>query len=593
MKTAELFERLNDEQRAAVSSSSDCVVVAGPGSGKTDTITAKVAHLLLDDVPAPQRVACLSYGNDAAEEFASRLRSLGIATDGRLFTGTAHSFCLSAVIRPYAALAGMPELASPTVLSRHSELLALGDVIGELGLAVTPSSVQYTVQRIRRARAVGDPMSSFDAQDVRIADKYEAHILARREIDFEGMVLTGLQIIRSQPAIADLVVSRYPWLAVDEYQDLFKPLHQLVLALRLAGAHVFAVGDPDQCVNEWAGGDPHYLQQLRETPGVQTIELRFNYRSGGRIVAAAQAGLGQARNYRAQPHREAEGQIFFGPVDGDLRTQSRLIADELIPQAVAVGTPLHQIAVLYRATGAVPDALREALTDAGIAYTSERDLRFPTSPIATWLRHAAARAIGAAGASTLDELVNVYRYLQAPSTRRASWLEDRLLLAEASESADPDAPTAEWVCRFAGITDLRRLLAADTARGQDLADLDELTNDTETTSAVREFARGTTVVGKVVVTTLHSSKGREFDHVILPALQQGILPNGVPWDDWRPEPKTLAADRRLFYVGLTRARYRVDLVYSARLTHPSPRLSRYADMRASQFVTEVRARLNV
>jgi DNA helicase-2/ATP-dependent DNA helicase PcrA len=297
------------------------------------------------------------------------------------------------------------------------------------------------------------------------------------------------------------------------------------------------------------------------------------------------------RNYTAQAHRQGEGEIFFASVDGDLNTQAELVAGQLIPQALAAGTPLEQIAILYRASGPVPDALREALTNAGVPYTSERDLRMPSSPVAIWLRHAAARAIGAGGASTLDDLARTYRFLQGPTTRPERWLKDRVLLARATAPVAPDIPTAEWVARFAEITDLRPLLAADATRAQDLADLNELADDGQTATNVSAFARGNTVVGMVVLTTLHSSKGREFDHVILPALQQGILPNGVPWNRWRPTAATLPADRRLFYVGLTRARHRVDLVYSKGMTPLTAKLRRFGEMPPSQFVAEVQARL--
>ena len=592
MRAAELLARLNDQQRDAVLEPGDTLVVAGPGSGKTDTITAKVAHLLLNDVARPQRVACLSYSNDAADEFASRLRKLGVDIDGRLFTGTAHSFCLNAIIRPYAALAGMPSFARPTVLTRQGVLLALADVVGDLGLALAPATIQRDVNKVRRDLATGVPESGLDQQLVSVAKAYEQHIRARGEIDFEGMLLTGLEILTGQPAIADLIICRYPWLAVDEYQDLFEPLHRLVLVLRGAGAHVFAVGDPDQCVNEYAGGDPRFLSQLGAAAGVRTVPLRFNYRSGGRIVTAAQAGLAQTRDYVAQAHREGDGEIFFNPVDGDLEAQAQLIAAQLVPAAVAAGTAMEEIAILYRAKGAVPETIEAALTDAGIAVASERDLRFPKSPVAIWLRHAAARAVGASSASTLTELARSYRHLKPLTNRPESWLNDRLLLAQGCEAVDTVTPTAQWVAEFAGITGLRALLDADPARKQDLADLDELTDAGVTGTTVGQFARGTAVVGKVVLTTLHSSKGREFDQVILPALQQGVLPDGVPWENWRARPTTLPGDRRLFYVGLTRARHRIDLVYSHRLTPLRTNMRRYGDMPPSQFIAEVDARLS-
>src|SRR5437879_12298010 len=113
-----LLGRLNPEQRAAVDHNGNTVVLAGPGSGKTDTIVLKVACLLHREVRPPRGVACLTYGNDAVHEFTMRLRGLGVTTGRRLFLGTVHSFCLNRVLRPFAAIAGRPQLARPSSEAR-------------------------------------------------------------------------------------------------------------------------------------------------------------------------------------------------------------------------------------------------------------------------------------------------------------------------------------------------------------------------------------------------------------------------------------------------------------------------------------------
>src|SRR5207244_8466713 len=172
----------------------------------------------------------------------------------------------------------------------------------------------------------------FDDLHLRVARTYEARLAANQEVDFEGMTLEALKIIETSPTVRDLLVARYPWLAIDEYQDLGGPLHRIVLALHSAGCRIFAVGDPDQCIFGFTGADPTYLSELERHPDFHVIRLRFNYRSGARLITAAEASLGTTRDYAPDPNRIDLGQIEFEEVAGGLGGQARHIAHDLVPQ---------------------------------------------------------------------------------------------------------------------------------------------------------------------------------------------------------------------------------------------------------------------
>jgi len=261
-----LVDGLNDQQRQAVLHDDHTVVVAGPGSGKTATLVTKVAHLLDSEIDDPFAVACLTYNNDTVREIAMRLRVLGCSQGRRLLIGTVHSFCLGAVLRPFAHL--VPELGRPdaSVLSGPSAARLLDQALDIEGHNDTAYWFATRLGLIRKALALGKSLEPFDERDVTVARRYQQLLVEAHAIDFDGMVFDALAIIESDAVIRDLLAARYPWLCVDEYQDLGGVLHRIVLALATAGVKIFAVGDADQTVYDFAGADPRYLRELQDDP---------------------------------------------------------------------------------------------------------------------------------------------------------------------------------------------------------------------------------------------------------------------------------------------------------------------------------------
>jgi DNA helicase-2/ATP-dependent DNA helicase PcrA len=445
--------------------------------------------------------------------------------------------------------------------------------------------------------ACEESLDAYDRRHLKVAERYEHLLFDEQLIDFDAMTFEALRLLRSDEAVADLLVARYPWLAVDEYQDLGGVLHNIVVRLREVGARIFAVGDPDQCVYGFNGANPRYLNDLELEPGFRPIRLRFNYRSGRRLIDAAEAALDATRGYEADPERADEGEVIFNPCPPGLDSQAQSIVDELLPGLFNAEVEPHEIAILYRGRGPVLDAVIEELSAAGVSYIVERDTKFPGTQLVKWLQRCAIWALDptAPDVEGFSDLAVPYLGLVADAGRGKGDgdLADRVRLMRALDgglSAEEDL--SSWVRRFAAQLDLDALLAEDGSRPDDAESLSTLSHPPVSAEAatVADFARGAQMQGRVVVTTYHSSKARQFDVVILPGLQETIMP-GARWNRQlrRNETPDLAEDRRLFYVAFTRARHQVILCYSPSFTNANG----YAVDGHSRFVDEIGARLVV
>lgn len=587
---AGMLARLNPEQRDAVEHHNSTVVLAGPGSGKTDTIVLKVANLLHNEVMPPRGVACITFSNDAVREFSIRLRQLGIHQSRCLFLGTVHSFCLNRILRPFAGIVGRPELTYPRVLKLPEQTQAIQTSLDAVGVNEDPNRFEPTLKSIRRAMACGESLDPFDEDQRAVAEHFNAQLVATESVDFEAMTLEALSIVKTSHEVRELLVARYPWIAVDEYQDLGGPLHQIVIELHRAGSRIFAVGDTDQCILGFTGADPSYLQELSEDRAFRKIQLRFNYRSGARLISAAEAPLRSARNYQPAPGRDDKGEIKFERVDGGLEGQARRIVHIVVPQLIASGVKPHEIAVLYKRKGELLDALLSEIQQASEQYLVEKDIRFPSSPIVRWIQRCATKALGGEDTDSLAELGAHYQEWQASAGVFDEDLEVRRKLFKAVMAADLQTTLSEWATGFDDSLDLRKLLESDGTRPDDLRAINSLRESQSPAVSLLDFARGVQVRGQVVLTTCHASKGRQFNVVILPGLQVALFPF-ARWNygSYRSEPKQLLEDRRLFYVGLTRARFQVFLVYSPQFKNRRG----YTVPGLSPFVEEVAEHLGV
>ncbi|MCD0483437.1 ATP-dependent helicase [Streptacidiphilus sp. ASG 303] len=576
------IEQLNPAQRMAAMHNGDLVVRAGPGSGKTRTLVARVGYLLESEISRYRGVAALTYTRHAAQEIVDRLDRLSVRPGRRLTAGTVHSWCLSAVLRPYSYLVGLPSPdESKLVDDKSGEWITLlqrcFDVAGALE---NPRYEKAAITRLRRRIAAGYEVQADDPMT-------QAAILVDRElerrgwIDFDAMVSRSLKIINENPKIARLIVSRYPSLVVDEYQDLGPVLHRLVVTLRDEfDIQVSAFGDVDQAVMGFTGAEPEFLNELSSKDKFETISLPLNYRSGQAIISASQAVLNESRPYQATPDREDLGSIELAYVeDGGLWDHSNAVM-EYIDEFLASGFPCHQIAVLYPRKGPLLDALLYAFKQSSHAYVHEGDESLPRSDLTDFIRTCAARTfsgfqpIGSLAEKDASDVATLRgisrRYAELRRKSGLVELESRAcdaLIAEVCVAASwgSSGDLLSWLSFMVETLELKAVANASNRIG-DSEDLKlfldrceelEITFEDMSSAAIR--------AGKVTLTTYHSAKGREWDVVILPGLVEGVMP-GWRWNQRmkrfvEPSGRQLSQDRMAFYVGLTRARSSAVLVF--------------------------------
>ncbi|MGY1984138.1 ATP-dependent helicase [Nocardia gipuzkoensis] len=572
------LNELNERQRDAVVHTGSLVVLAGPGSGKTRTLAAKVAYLLEHSIGKRQAVAAMTYTRHASREIVDRVRRLGLEPGTRLVCNTVHGWCLSAILRPYGPLTGIGSPDNGKLIDDDSdEWIGLLQIcFDDVGLTNDPKWEKAKINKLRREISAGLIPEDGNNPMVRASRLFDERMLANGWWDFDAMVARSLQIVKSSPTIGRLVAAKFPWIVIDEYQDLGPVLHALVLGLQqTTPLSVVAFGDPDQTMMEFTGADPRFLRELSEKDGFEPLELQVNYRCGRAIIAASHTALDSARDHQPDPNRVDDGVVEPIEIDGGLDAHAATMIDK-IRELSEGGVPLHDIAVLYPTKGPMLDAIKQALHQSRCDYHHERDERIPTGQLADFLRDCATRAVAGPQPAGYDRVHNneviptinqlVYDYLDLcraagldPGRRVA---QRKLMGVIGNQNADVRLDT--W------LTHTTRELRLDEISyiGNDYRNSIALAAYREAGSrhclTLGDIAAGTIRTEKVTLTTYHSAKGREWPVVILPGLVDGMLPRRRP--DWpnrailRPSD-TFQQDRRLFYVGMTRAKSAVILIY--------------------------------
>lgn len=429
-----------------------------------------------------------------------------------------------------------------------------------------------------------------DPDLARISLGYEQVLRDAGLVDFDDLVICGNRLVAKHDWVLPAIAARWPVLAVDEYQDLGLPLHRIVKRLAFeGGVRLFAVGDADQSVYGFAGADGALLLELAERDDVEAVKLQLNYRSAGRIIRASELALGEVRGYRPRdPSRQAVIQFTQRP--GGLNDQAAYVVETLIPQALVEKSEraVADIAILYRAAN-VGDVFADALAGAGYDYIRVNNAApYKKVGLTSWIEDCAAWCAGGwrRGRPRLSGLISRWTGFRPG---RASELEVRCAAQTLTEFLSQRRADGGLAAPF--VTAIRSMLVDPlTVSEPSLADQGE---------QVRRMGEAFAPGGKLAdldlaslggrdgspahvnLLTLHSAKGCEYDVVIMVGMDMGAMP-------WRNETEAeLRESRRLFYVGLTRARDAVHMLYSGWIQ------GRYGIQRLgrSPFVKELEERL--
>ncbi|MFF7978386.1 ATP-dependent DNA helicase UvrD2 [Streptomyces sp. NPDC007901] len=564
-----VLEGLDPEQReVATALHGPVCVLAGAGTGKTRAITHRIAYGVRAGILQPSSVLAVTFTNRAAGEMRGRLRQLGAqGVQARTF----HSAALRQLqfFWPKAIGGSLPRL-----VDRKIQLVAdaatacrirldrgeLRDVTAEIEWSKVTQTVpaDYAPAAAKAGReSPRDP-----AEIAQIYSVYEALKRDRAVIDFEDVLLLTVAVLQDRHDIADQVRAQYQHFVVDEYQDV-SPLQQRLLELWLGDRDsLCVVGDASQTIYSFTGATPDHLLDFRTRhPGATVVKLVRDYRSTPQVVHLANGLLAQARGRAADHRLELISQRPAGPepvhteyTDEPAEAEG---AARRIRELVDSGVPAAEIAVLFR-TNAQSETYEQALADIGVPYQlrgAERFFDRPEVRKAGVALRAAARFGG--NDALLDDTVDL------PSQVRA-------VLSGEGWTTTPPAGSGAVRERWESLAALVNL-AQDVAAARPTATLADFVAELDE----RANAQHAPTVQGVTLASLHSAKGLEWDAVFLVGVAEGMMPITYAKTDEQVEE-----ERRLLYVGVTRARERLYVSWSLSRTpggRPNRRPSRFLD----------------
>lgn len=551
----------DDMQFAAYKAVNNTVVIAGPGSGKTTVLTLKVMQLLAEMIYPPRGLACLTYSTEAVREFKSRLVKLGLEKRKNVFLGTVHSFCLSEIITPFAALYPQYKIPLPIRIISEAEKNRLFNSQNYEG---TPKLIDVDKERTRNIKGISRvAIESYDIA-LKAAISFEELLIQNGYLDFISMVKKSVELIKNESYVRKALEAKYPWIIVDEYQDLGKPLHELILTLlNLTRIKVFAVGDADQSIYDFQGAAPDYLIELSQRQDVSCIHLKNNYRSSQTIVDASEYVLKSSRGYIASGKlRDYHAKLEFIECSEGMDEQYERVIEQ-ISRFHTEGIPYHEIAVLVGNNKQVTELAQECSRQNIPAYIARQTFRL--TDLIIWIQNC-AKWVSDKCSVSFDEICSTWKSFI--SQKRIISEDDYFLLKRTifqtlTASKVYKDNLSEWLCYLGKKVGIVSAFTASERYPDEIDNYNKLletarSHDTQLT--IKFLTRLGIPENQVVLTTRHSSKGLEFDVVILPGMEKDSFPSY--YDN---TPRKLAEARRLCFVSVSRARKACILIRSKNL----------------------------
>ncbi|RNL61375.1 ATP-dependent DNA helicase UvrD2 [Nocardioides marmoriginsengisoli] len=538
-----LLEGLDPEQRQVAEALRGPVrVLAGAGTGKTRAITHRIAYGVAAGVYNPSEVLAVTFTARAAGEMRTRLRALGApGVQARTF----HAAALRQLRYFWPKVYGgePPELTASKIpvvagAARRNRLevdqARLRDLASEIEWSKVTNVRPDDYERMAPLR--GREVSGLTAGEVaHVFSTYEELKREQGRMDMEDVLLIAAALLAEDDRVSAQVRSQYKWFVVDEFQDV-SPIQAALLDLWLGGRdELCVVGDPAQTIYSFAGARAAYLSEFSgKYPATTSIELVRNYRSTPQVIAAANTLLkGTATgSVQLRAQQPAGAELTWYEATDEVAEADAVAAE--VARLLAAGTPLREMAVLFR-INAQSETFEEALTARSIPYVVRGAARFferPEVRQALALLRASARAGEAASDGLLDQVRGVLGGMgwstEPPAARgqaRDRWESLMALVSQAEEYGTAElAPTLEGF----------------------VAELDR-----------RATEQHAPVAEGVTLATLHTAKGLEWDAVFLAGMQEGSMP--ITYAD---TPAAVEEERRLLYVGITRARKHLMLSWS-------------------------------
>jgi DNA helicase-2/ATP-dependent DNA helicase PcrA len=606
---------LNEQQLDAVTVEGGAtLVLAGPGSGKTRVLTHRIAHLIDQMGIPPYRILAVTFTNKAANEMKKRLESMVPERAQSVWLGTFHSICVKILRREARYL---PVDSNFTIYDVDDQAALIKNILKDLNLndkLYRPGAIQETISRAKNEMIMPKQYNirtSKDAKIQEIYERYQASLRACNAMDFDDLLLSALSLLYENDDVREKYATRFEHVLVDEFQDTNQIQYELVRLLSSVHKNLFVVGDEDQSIYRWRGADYRNVLRFEEDYGnFSKVLLEQNYRSTQKVLDLARSIIDQ--NHHRTPkalftERGSGSLVRFYNAEDD-RDEADYVV-RTIGSEIKKGISPASFAIMYR-MNSQSRMLEEAFMKAGIPYRLVGAQRFygrrEVKDVIAFLKLVqnpkdevsirrvinvpprkigdksveklaeAARLTESSLGDVLQELgllgsqseiwgaldrsaASIYQFARL----MVGWLEirdkvslpdlfDRILLDVEYQEYLQDGSEEEVIDRWGNVQELRRQAFEFEELG--LVSLLEnlaLVSDQDT---IAEKLDSPTLL------TLHAAKGLEFDRVFIIGLDDGVLPHNRSFED----EEEMAEERRLFYVGITRARDQLYLVRAER-----------------------------
>ena len=609
-----IFQHLTDAQREAVSHiDGPMLILAGPGSGKTRVVTHRIANLI-DHGVLPWQIAALTFTNKAADEMRSRVDSLSPGQS--VWMGTFHRFCAQ-LLRRHAAMVGLSENYS--ILDTSDAKQAMKRAIQASDVSTSHASPDQIATSISHAKnrlvtpemMEGQALSPRDTIAARVYPIYRQQLLTANAVDFDDLLFHIANLLRENPEIRSELDRKYRYILVDEYQDTNLAQYAIVRALSIDYPNLAVTGDPDQSIYGWRGADLNNILDFeKDYPSVKTVRLEKNYRSTPNVLRVADHLIQHNRHRKPKAlftdHPEGEPVVLRFHEDGFQEADA--IADDITSAIVGENCKPSDFAVFCR-MNAMTRSLEHALRNRSLPYqivngvefyqrreikdllaylhlinnpnhdvALQRIINVPTRgigaktleklrqfaddnhiPILEAARHVdKIDSLAKRSASMVKKFVNLFDNLQVKST---ATLED--LLSYLVEEIDFEAhmeKTASDDQSDSPMANVDEFISAAVEFDRQHPEDGSLEAFLEQVALVSDTDAFEQTTDRVTIMTLHAAKGLEFKRVYIIGVEDELLPHKRSKEsEWEIEE-----ERRLLFVGITRAEQRLELSYCKR-----------------------------
>ena len=610
VETTLLLESLNDRQReAALAGDGPVLVLAGPGTGKTKTLTVRLAYLLAERHVAPEALLAMTFTTRAAQEMRERLERLVGSHADRVFLGTFHSFCFQ-LLRVEGDRLDLPRDFG--VADRRAQMTIMERALRRLGQPDNAAQrMLHDVSTFRHRRAGGNSPGE-DPSRAEISEAYQQQLRKCGLLDFDELLILGVRLLECFDEVRENIQQRFSHVLVDEYQDV-DPVQQQLLRLLVGDRnHLWVVGDGDQAIYAFRGAESERVLRFEQHyPNGKVVMLEQSYRFTPQIAAVASQVI--RRNASRRPLILNTANASGSPVHvvsfPDEQAEAAWIVRQIEERVGGTSHYQHykgkvtdtvsqreqsfrDFAVLCR-LHVLTKPLQEALRNSGIPHRVVGEARFFNKKIIrdvlAYLRvihnphddssfahglNRPPRGIGAQTQAALEaeaerQSLSLYDALGRSvhlSSSQMKAVRSLITLIEDLQRNKEEKPLSQFIAHMADVTGLRQWRIGQDARHENdlllLRSIAAKYDEVNTATALRQFLEEATLaadiddydasIDAVSLVTIHAAKGLEFTEVMLCGVEEGSLPR---------ENGDIEEERRLFYVGLTRAKERVSLLH--------------------------------